>query len=152
MKLKSIITLSIVCSFLSFIASPANEEVIWNGKGEATQTVTVIKSNEQPKVLYKFKNVRYGSIIDAGSFYIRTQPEAKQFIADLKGGISKMKESSKFEWTRSKYTVASGGSASKSKKGNFKIYVDEKFCPIGKKEALKLIKALEPVVATLKEK
>ena len=63
---------------------------------------------------YKFKHVRYGSIVDRGSFYILTQSELNQLINDLEGAIEKSTIEG-FEWSRSNYTLKSGGNNSPQK-------------------------------------
>ncbi len=129
--------------------------VVWTGNGEAAQTLTLVEGVGNPadknELFYKFKNVRYGTVVHTGEFTLTNKQEANQFILDLKGGISKIKSETKFEWSRGKYTVASGGSASKEK-GTFKIWVNDKFCPMTKKDAAKLIKTVTGLLDQLSEK
>ena len=131
-----------------------DKKVIWNGTGEATQTATLITTNtkgiSKSIIEYTFKNVRYGSIVDRGSFYILTQTELNQFISDIEGALEKSEETGGYEWSRSNYTIKSGGNNSQ-KKGTFKIWVGEKHCPFKKKDALKLIKELKSVISSLNE-
>ena len=150
MKIKNLL-LAIVFLGLSLTESFAgNGNVIWNGTGDATQSVSLIQSKGKTKVFYYFKNVRFVTMVDSGSFTIANQKELNLLIEDLKGAITKSGEESSFEWSRGKYTIKSGGNNS-PKKGTFKIWIGEKHCPMNKKNAQKLIKALTGVVDDLEE-
>lgn len=137
--------LFVLFSFVS--ASEGN--IVWTGSGDQTQTISLIKNTKDGKpankLLYKFKNVRFTTMIDTGSFTLYKQSEVNQFIADLNGAISKVSDETKTEYSRKKYTVSVGGNSSKVK-NNFWIEVGDKFCPIHKKDAKKLIKVLEPEI------
>lgn len=139
---------------LSLNVFSQDKKVIWSGTGDATQSATLIttttKGIAKSIVKYTFKNIRYGSIIDRGSFYILTQSELNQFIKDIQGALEKSQETGGYEWSRSNYTIKSGGNNS-PKKGTFKIWVGEKHCPFKKKDALKLIKKLKAVVPSLND-
>lgn len=128
-----------------------NNNVIWNGTGDAEQSVSVIEAKGKTKIFYSFKNVRFVTMVDSGSFSIATQQAANLFIADLLGAIKKSGEESSFEWSRGIYNIKSGGNNS-GKKGTFKIWIGEKHCPMNKKNALKLIKAITPEIKKLAEK
>ena len=149
MKSKAILYLGVAILFLSFTAYQETKTIIWSGTGDAIQNVVLKKTvNDQKAVsniLYSFKNVRYGSIIDTGSFTLKTQEEISQLLIDLKDAIEKTGAEHKIVWERSKYTLSAGGIAP-LKKGHFRIEVGEVFCPIHKKDAKKLIKVLEPEI------
>ena len=146
--------LLIILFTLSLNVFSQDKKVIWSGTGNASQSATLITSTTKgiakSIVNYKFKNIRYGSIVDRGSFYILTQTELNQFIADIEGALEKSEETGGYEWSRSNYTIKSGGN-NPQKKGTFKIWVGEKHCPFKKKDALKLIKELKSVVSSLNE-
>ena len=154
MNLKAIITTTILTLTLVLNVFAQDKKIIWSGSGEATQSATLIttknKGVSKSIVEYKFKHVRYGSIVDRGSFYILTQSELNQLISDLDGAIEKSTTSEGFEWSRSNYTLKSGGNNS-PQKGTFKIWVGEKHCPFKKKDAIKLVKSLKSVLSSLDE-
>lgn len=137
-------------TLLSIQSIAQSQDVIWNGKGDATQSVTAISSNSKTIVEYKFENVRFGSIVDKGSFYILNQTELNQLISDLEGAVEKSGEVGGFEWARGIYTIKSGGNNS-PKKGMFKIWIGEKHCPMDKKNASKLIKSLNEIMPQIAE-
>lgn len=146
MYLKPFIYSGILLCFFSFILAPSNGDEIWNGTGDANQSVTIKKIKKEEKsfssMCYKFKNVRFGSIIDTGSFTITKRYDVEEFLTALKGAIDKISDSSKTEWTKEQYRITVGGSSSKIK-NHFRIEIGAYFCPIHKKDAKKLIKALE---------
>ena len=151
---KAILYLGATILFLSFTISPKSESHIWSGSGDATQDIFInkIQNTQKPSfaISYSFKNVRYGSIIDTGSFTLNTQSELNQLIVDLNDAIENIGTEHKIVWKRSKYTLSAGGIAP-LKKGHFRIELGEVFCPIHKKDAKKLIKVLEPQVNLLSE-
>tara|TARA_Y100000739_G_C20355436_1_gene349717 strand:+ start:160 stop:627 length:468 start_codon:yes stop_codon:yes gene_type:complete len=155
MVLKSILYGGVLALFLSFTLFPKSENLIWSGSGDATQDIFLnkIQNKKEPSftISYSFKNVRYGSIIDTGSFTLNTQSELNQLIIDLNDAIENIGVEDKIVWKRSKYTLSAGGIAP-LKKGHFRIEIGEVFCPIHKKDAKKLIKVLVPQVNLLPEK
>lgn len=152
---KAILYLGAAILFLSFTFSPKSESLIWSGSGEATQDIFLNKIQNTQKssftISYSFKNVRYGAIVDTGSFTLNTQPELNQLIIDLNDAIGNVGVEHKIVWERSKYTLSAGGVAP-LKKGHFRIEIGEMFCPIHKKDAKKLVKVLEAQVKLLPEK
>lgn len=148
MKTKIILIALSVLALFTEKSFAGNE--IWNGKGDAQQSVSLIKEKGKTKVFYSFKNVRFVTMIDTGSFVISNQNELNLLITDLQGAIKKSSEESSYEWSRGKYTIKSGGNNS-PKKGTFKIWIGDKHCPMDKKNAQKLIKALTPVIEELEE-
>lgn len=152
---KAILYLGATILFLSFTISSKSESHIWSGSGDARQDIFLkkIQNTQKPSfaISYSFKNVRYGSIIDTGSFTLNTQSELNQLIVDLNDAIENIGTEHKIVWKRSKYTLSAGGIAP-LKKGHFRIELGEVFCPIHKKDAKKLIKVLGPQVNLLSEK
>ena len=141
-----------VILFLSFTLKHKSQITIWSGSGDAKQDIVLnkveIKNKSLTNITYSFKNIRYGSIIDTGSFTIKTQTELNQLIIDLKGALENIGVKNKIVWERVKYTISVGGLAP-LKKGHFRIEIGENFCPIHKKDAKKLIKGLEAKVESL---
>ena len=150
---KVIVYAGVVILFLSFTIYPNSKNIIWSGSGEAKQDIVLNDAQNKNSftISYSFKNVRYGSIIDTGSFTLNTQSELNQLIIDLNDAIENIGIEHKIVWKRSKYTISAGG-LGLLKKGHFRIEVGETFCPIHKKDAKKLIKVLEPQVNLLPEK
>lgn len=154
MKTKSILLsgiLVVICSIQSFAQS---KDIIWNGKGDVKQSVSHIQSDKngksQSQIFYQFNYTRYTTMVDSGSFSISNQKELAHLIEDLQGAIKKSKEASSFEWSRGKYKIKSGGNNSK-KKGTFKLFIGENLCPMDKKNAKKMIKAMEPLMDQLQQ-
>tara|TARA_B110000211_G_scaffold234670_1_gene305497 strand:+ start:963 stop:1427 length:465 start_codon:yes stop_codon:yes gene_type:complete len=139
----------ILFSFQGF--SQSSSSVIWKGKGDVAQSIShIVPAGKHSKLFYKFKNVRYATMVDSGSFYIDNQKDLIHFIEALKGAIKKSKEPGSFEWSNKKYTVKSGGNNS-TEKGSFKIFIGDNFCPMDKKNAKKIIKAIEPILEKFKK-
>ena len=136
MKIKVYAILGISFLFLSFIPNTQSETSIWSSTGTATQDISLNKTEDNNElsynISYTFKNIRYGSIIDTGSFVLNTKSELKQLIIDLKDAVEKVGVEHKIVWERPKYTISVGG-LSPMKKGNFKIEIGEMYCPIHKK-------------------
>jgi len=151
---KVIVYAGVIILFLSFAIYPETKTIIWSGTGSATQSVilnkTVKNKETLSKLIYSFKHVRYGSIVDTGSFVLNTQEEVNQLLIDLKDAIEKTGVEHKIVWKRAKYALSAGGNAP-LKKGHFKIEIDKMFCPIHKKDAKKLIKVLEPEIHTFEK-
>ena len=107
MVLKSILYGGVLALLLSFTLFPKSENLIWSGSGDATQNIFLnkIQNKKEPSftISYSFKNVRYGSIIDTGSFTLNTQSELNQLIIDLNDAIENIGVEDKIVWKRSKY-------------------------------------------------
>lgn len=152
--MKAIIYSGILLALFSFVLLPSNGKQIWKGSGEASQSVSISTVSKEGKSIskmnYTFKNIRYGTMVDTGSFTLSKKYDVQEFLSALEGAIEKIGESSKTEWTKSNYTVSVGGSSSKIK-NHFRIEIGEFFCPIHKKDAKKLIKALGPEIDRFEE-